>query len=62
MDHDRYRTAVRALPAQLRDILICALDDWPSDVIAAHLGIGVADVEAGLAEAIARLVASLDSD
>lgn len=61
MDHDRYRNAVRALPAPLRDILERALDDWPYDAIAAHLGIGVADVEAGLADAIAQLVAALDS-
>lgn len=61
MDHDRYRNAVRALPAPLRDILARALDDWPYDAIAAHLGISVADVEAGLADAIALLVASLDS-
>ncbi|MFD0849709.1 hypothetical protein [Sphingosinicella xenopeptidilytica] len=61
MDHDRYRNAVLALPAPLRDTLARALDDWPYDAIAAHLGIGVADVETGLADAITRLVASLDS-
>ncbi|WP_374598067.1 sigma factor-like helix-turn-helix DNA-binding protein [Sphingosinicella sp.] len=61
MDQDRYRSAVRALPAPLRDILARALDDWPYDAIAEHLGIGVTEVEAGLAEAIARLVAALDS-
>ena len=61
MDQDRYRNAVRALPAPLRDILARALEDWPYDAIAEHLGIGVAEVEAGLADAIARLVAALES-
>ncbi len=61
MDLDRYRNAIRALPAPLRDILARALDDWPYDTIAAHLGISAADVEAGLADAIAQLVAALDA-
>lgn len=59
MGHDRYRNAVLALPAPLRDILALALDDWPYDAIAARLD--VADVEAGLADAITQLVAALDS-
>ncbi len=60
MDHHRYRNAVSALPAHLRDILALALDDRPYDAIAATLGITVSAVEAGLADAIARLVEALD--